>query len=122
MAHARKLTVRPRILKKELRSIEGIWMRHGNGKLALSSTITMEKETSTTHDIVLAAISVVPAAILWVFVGLPFLAAAAIGIGLLLGVEYGYPALKSGRIDIELALRQASQLRESIRARSVRAS
>ena len=67
--------------------------------------------------VALAAFSVVPAAVLWIFMGIPLIAAAALGVGIFLAIEYGYPAYKDGRIDVEPALRLISQLRESIRSR-----
>lgn len=105
--------------KSPLKSVDGIWVR-SNTVPRQTSAVVMEKNTSLfKNDIVLAAISVIPASIVWVFTE-HFYAAIALGAGIFLAAEYGYPALKNGTINTEPAFRFFSQLREMIRSRVAR--
>lgn len=106
--------------RQGLLSIDGIWIRAGKNTPLSASTYSMETTTPIHRDVFLAAISVIPASILWIAGGRSFLAALAFGVGIFLAAEYGYPALKSGRIDIEPVLRFISQVRDSIRARATK--
>lgn len=75
--------------------------------------------TSIEHDFVLATISVIPAAILWIgfdhlFTGI------ALGTGIFLTAEYGYPTYRAGRIDLTPVIEFASNIRTMIRTRVAR--
>ena len=72
--------------------------------------------TPIEHDVFLAAISVVPAAILWIGMDQLYLG-LALGAGIFLTAEYGYPAYKEGRLDLSAIRAFAANARESIRSR-----
>ena len=126
MSRVRKLTVRPRILTKELRSIEGIWIRDSKIERVRASAYMMEYETSISHDIVLAAITVVPFSILWVVYN-NFLGGLAIALLAFVVYEYGVPMLRGKKYDLQpikesllVLLQSLKQLSDLIRSRVVR--
>lgn len=64
----------------------------------------------------LATISVVPASIVWIALD-HFYIGTTLGVAIFLVAEYGYPAYKSGRIDLAPIFNFVSEMRESIRSR-----
>ena len=101
--------------KPTLRSVDGIWVRNVVPQRTSTDVMNTRKNTFGT-DIFLAAISVVPAAVVWIFADQLY-TGIALGITIFLAAEYGYPAYKTGRINVEPALRFISHARESIRSR-----
>ncbi len=126
MSRVRKLTARPRILTKDLRSIEGIWIRDSKIARVRASAYMMESGTPISHDIVLAAITVVPFSILWVVYN-NFLGGLAVATLSFAVYEYGIPMLRGKKYDLQpikesaLVLFQSlKQLSDLIRSRVVR--
>ena len=101
MSRVRKLTARPRILTKELRGIEGIWIRDSKIGRVKASAYMMEYETPISHDIVLATITVVPFSILWVVYN-NFLGGFAVALLSFAAYEYGIPVLQGKKYDLRL--------------------
>lgn len=75
--------------------------------------------TSIERDVFLAAISVIPAAIVWIALN-HFYLGATLGVAIFLAAEYGYPAIRSGKIDISPVLATLANLRGMIRSRVAR--
>ena len=126
MSRVRTLTARPRILTKELRSIEGIWIRDSKIGRVKASAYTMEHETPISHDIVLAAVTVVPFSILWVVYN-NFLGGFAIALLSFAAYEYGIPILRGKKYDLQpikeravVVLQTLKQFSDLIRSRVVR--
>lgn len=76
-------------------------------------------DTSLKHDFVLAAISVIPAAILWIALDQLFLG-LMLGMALFAAAEFGYPAYRAGTLDFTRAIEFATNLRTMIRTRVAR--
>lgn len=75
--------------------------------------------TSLEHDLFLATISVVPAAIMWI--GFDHLyTGIALGAAVFLAAEYGYPAMREGKIDLAPIMTFVSNLRDAVRSRVAR--
>lgn len=75
--------------------------------------------TSIEHDFVLAMISVIPASILWIGFDHLFLG-IALGTGIFLTAEYGYPAYRAGTLGVAPLVEFVSTARNMIRTRVVR--
>ena len=79
----------------------------------------MQPTTSLTRDMFLATISVVPASIVWITLD-HFYLGIALGVAIFLAAEYGYPVLRSGKIDIAPVVASFSNVRDMIRSRVAR--
>lgn len=85
-----------------------------------STYIPMEPiSTSIEHDFVLAMISVIPAAILWIGFDHLFLG-IVLGASIFTVAEYGYPAYRGDTLDFSPVVTFAANLRNMIRTRVAR--
>jgi hypothetical protein len=75
--------------------------------------------TSLEHDLFLATISVIPAAITWIGFDQLYLG-LALGAGIFLAAEYGYPAVRDGKLDLAPVTAFVSNLRDTVRSRVAR--
>ena len=76
-------------------------------------------ETSFKYDLLLAAVTVIPAATVWIFTNRLYFG-VALGSALFLAVEYGYPALQKGSLDLSPLVRFSTQMRDMVRTRAVK--
>ena len=123
MARVRKLTVRPRILERGARSIEGIWVQPAkpdySGSDPMSAAVG-DMKGFLGHDVLLTALVIIPASIAWVFYD-SLLGGVALGAGIYLAFEHGLPVFKMELIDFKLLVRAYKQIRETIFSRVRRA-
>lgn len=75
--------------------------------------------TSLEHDLFLATISVIPAAIMWIGFDQLY-GGIALGVSIFLAAEYGYPAVRDGKVDLAPVTAFASNLRTIVRSRVAR--
>lgn len=75
--------------------------------------------TSLEHDLFLATISVIPAAIMWIAFDRLYLG-IVLGISIFLAAEYVFPAYKAGRIDLSPVIAAITNVRDMIHTRVAR--